>query len=122
MKLGDEIKRVTDALGIKQCDACKERQRIMNEWTAGGPGNTSDAWGVDAWLAVGVGTAAAMIAAVWVIDRIDRAKQEADREPSSALFQPRFGPHQTSRTYPPTSSRRDYVSPSDRIYPPRRPF
>ena len=31
MKLGDAIKSVTSALGIPQCEPCKERQRKLNE-------------------------------------------------------------------------------------------
>ena len=31
MKIGDGVKKVTDALGIPQCGACKERQRKLNE-------------------------------------------------------------------------------------------
>ena len=30
--LGDTIKRLTSALGVKQCGACKRRQRKLNEW------------------------------------------------------------------------------------------
>ena len=31
MKLGDSVKKVTDFLGIPQCEPCKERQRKLNE-------------------------------------------------------------------------------------------
>jgi hypothetical protein len=30
MKLGDTIKEVTESLGIKQCDSCKDRQAWLN--------------------------------------------------------------------------------------------
>jgi|FreactcultureFD7_1027221.scaffolds.fasta_scaffold00620_14 hypothetical protein len=33
MKIGDSIKKLTDALGIPQCDECKERQRKLNEFS-----------------------------------------------------------------------------------------
>lgn len=32
MKLGDGVKKITDALGIPPCDACKERQAKLNDW------------------------------------------------------------------------------------------
>jgi hypothetical protein len=31
MKLGDAIKSVTEAIGIPQCEPCKERQQKLNE-------------------------------------------------------------------------------------------
>lgn len=31
MKLGDAVKKVTDAVGIPQCGGCAERQRRLNE-------------------------------------------------------------------------------------------
>ena len=31
MRVGDAVKKVTDALGIKQCGRCAERQRKLNE-------------------------------------------------------------------------------------------
>lgn len=31
MKLGDFVKGMTDALGIKQCEKCKKRQEKLNE-------------------------------------------------------------------------------------------
>ena len=31
MKLGDAVKKVTDAVGIPQCDKCKKRQAELNE-------------------------------------------------------------------------------------------
>lgn len=31
MRLGDAVKSVTDALGIPQCDSCKERQKKLND-------------------------------------------------------------------------------------------
>jgi hypothetical protein len=34
--LGDVIKKVTDALGIKQCGGCKKRQEILNKLRFGG--------------------------------------------------------------------------------------
>ena len=33
MKFGDAVKKLTDSLGIPQCDACKERQKVLNEWS-----------------------------------------------------------------------------------------
>ena len=30
MKIGDKVKALTNALGIEQCDACKERQAVLN--------------------------------------------------------------------------------------------
>lgn len=38
MKIGDKVKQVTDALGVEQCDACKERQKKLNDlgaWLSG---------------------------------------------------------------------------------------
>jgi hypothetical protein len=34
VRLGDAVKRGTNALGIKQCGGCKERQRRWNQWLA----------------------------------------------------------------------------------------
>ena len=31
MKLGDAVKKVTDAAGIPQCSKCKQRQEKLNE-------------------------------------------------------------------------------------------
>src|SRR5215831_7087951 len=31
MLLGTQVKRVTDALGIKQCEGCKYRQKLLDE-------------------------------------------------------------------------------------------
>lgn len=31
MKLGDTVKKLTDALGIPQCPACAERQHWLNQ-------------------------------------------------------------------------------------------
>lgn len=31
MKLGDAVKKVTDAMGIPQCGGCADRQRRLNE-------------------------------------------------------------------------------------------
>lgn len=31
MRLGDGVKKVTEALGIEQCEPCKERQKKLNE-------------------------------------------------------------------------------------------
>ena len=31
MRVGDAVKKVTDALGIEQCGRCEERQRKLNE-------------------------------------------------------------------------------------------
>ena len=32
MKIGTAVKKITDALGIRQCDECKERQKKLDEW------------------------------------------------------------------------------------------
>jgi len=34
VRVGDAVKRGTDALGIEQCGGCKERQRRWNQWLA----------------------------------------------------------------------------------------
>ncbi len=31
MKIGDKVKEFTTALGMEQCDPCKDRQRRLNE-------------------------------------------------------------------------------------------
>jgi hypothetical protein len=34
VRVGDAVKRGTNALGFKQCGGCKERQRRWNQWLA----------------------------------------------------------------------------------------
>jgi len=45
MKIGDKVKKVTDALGIPQCGGCKERQAALNrlgDWLSSVVGRNGD--------------------------------------------------------------------------------
>lgn len=33
VKLGDRVKDLTDALGIKSCATCRDRQAKLNDWS-----------------------------------------------------------------------------------------
>ncbi len=39
--VGDVIKRMTDAIGIKACRGCEERRQSWNRWVLKGPGNAT---------------------------------------------------------------------------------